>query len=314
MRSCSIAVTRATIAGLAALALGACGGSTSSTGPQTGVPPVAVQQSLASTLASSISAQIEAMTATGATPFIGLFDRESAVSTPLAARFGSGDHSGLHPLQFTANCPEISPTPIVDSDEDGVPDSVTEVYTADNCTDNTNGTLSLTGMFVIKDPNPHTPGLDYHAAITNFVIADNGTAGNEQVAVTLGLGGTLDIAETIGSITETGTYYISVNETQPQQVRDSVAANLTATYTFPAQSLLIEGDPLPAGTYSANGSESFTFNGTTYAFTLATTAALTVDPQCASRVTAGEVTLTFGNSGAVTITWSGCGAYTVAQS
>ncbi len=313
MRSRTIVAARAMIAGAAAFALGACGGSSGSTGPQTGVPPVAVQQDLASTLASSISAQIEAMTATGATPFIGLFDREPAAAAQLSARFGSRDHAA-HPLQFTQNCPEISPTPIVDSDEDGVPDSVTEVYTADNCTDNTNGALSLTGTFVIKDPNPHTPDLDYHAAITNFVLTDNGTAGNEQFALTLGVGGTLDIAETIGSITENGNYYISVNETQPQQVRDSVAASLSATYTFPAQSLLIEGQPLPGGTYSANGSESFTFGGTTYAFTLATTAALTIDPQCAARVTAGEVTLTFGNSGAVIITWSGCGVYTVAQS
>lgn len=75
----------------------------------------------------------------------------------------------------------------------------------------------------------------------------------------------------------------------------------------------MEGQSLPAGTFSANGNESFTFNGTTYAFSLATTTPLSVSPDGASRVTAGEITLTFGTSGAVHITWSSCGVYTVSQ-
>ncbi|MGH7648432.1 MAG: hypothetical protein ACREND_09970, partial [Gemmatimonadaceae bacterium] len=308
MRSRTIVVARATIAGAAAVALGACGGSSNgTTGPNGGVPPAAVQQTLASTIASSVSAQIEAMTSTGASPFLVLFDREPGLSTGLATRLGSTNPLGVHPLQFTQNCPEISPLPFVDSDGDGVPDSVSEVYTTDNCTESSNGTLSLSGAFVIKDPKPNTADLDYHADIGNFVVTENGPAGNEQFDLTLGLGGTLDIAETIGSITESGNYYIAVNETQPQQMRDSVAANLTATYTFPAEALLVEGDALPGGAFSANGNESFTINGTTYSFTLATTTPLTVNPECATGVTAGGMTLTFGNSGAVTITWSSCG-------
>jgi len=306
-------VARAMIAGAATLVLGACGSSSNSTGP-TGVPPAQVQQELASTLASSIGAQIQAMTSTGATPFLVLFDRAEAQGvTGLTERLGTRQHPALHPLAFTANCPEFAPTPILDSDGDGVPDNVTETYTTANCTDNSSGTLSLSGTFAIGDPTNSTADLDYSAQITNFQLDFAGTSGSEQVNLQLGLGGTLDIAETIGSITEDGHYYISVNETQPQQVRDSVAANLTATYTFPAQTLLVEGQSLPAGTFGANGNESFTVNGTTYTFTLDTTTPLSVSPDCPSGVTAGVVTLTFGNSGAVTITWSACGVYAVAQ-
>lgn len=308
MRSCTIAVARATIAGVAVFALGACGGSSGTTGPKTGVPPAAVQQELATTLATSIAAQIQAMTSTGASPFLGLFDRAPAMTS-----LSTKARSRLHALAFT-NCPEFAPTPIVDTDGDGVPDSVSETYTTANCTDNSDGTFSLSGTFVIKDPDPSTPSLDYHAGIDNFLLHDAVTSGTEQVDITLGIGGTLDIAETIGSITEDGNYYISVNETKPQQVKDSVAANLTATYTFPAEALLVEGQQLPGGTFSANGTESFTFDGTTYAFTLATATPLTVDPNCATSVTAGELTLTFGSSGSVHITWTGCGVYSIAHS
>lgn len=315
MRQRHITVARATIAGAAALGLAACGSSSNSTGPKGGVPPAAVQQELATTLASSIGAQIQAMTSTGATPFLVLFNEASVHGAPLLMqRIGTKAHPAVHPLAFTGNCPTLSPATITDTDHDGVPDQVTETYTTANCTDNTSGTLSLSGTFGISDPTTTTPDLNYNASITSFVLHSAGTSGSSAFDITLGIDGTIDIAETVGSITETGNYSLSVNETQPQAVKDSVAANLTATYTFPATALLVEGQQLPGGTYSANGTETFTFNGTTYTFTLATTTPLVVDPtSCPTGVTAGEITLTFGSSGSVNITWTSCGVFTVAQ-
>jgi hypothetical protein len=314
MRPCTITVARAMAAGAAALGISACGsGSNSSTGPK-GVPPVAVQQELAANLANSIAAQIQAMRSTGATPFLVLFSAASAHDAPvLMQRLGTNAHPAVHFLAFTENCPEITPTPITDSDEDGVPDDVTETYTTDNCTDNSSGMLSLSGSFEISDPTASTADLDYDSNIGHFVLHASGTSGSQRFDLSLGLGGTLDIAETVGAITENDHYYLTVNETAPQQVKDSVNANLTATYTFPAETLLVEGQPLPAGTFSANGTESFTRGKATYSFSLETTTPLSVDPNCVSGVTVGEVTLTFGNSGSVHITWTSCGVYSVSQ-
>ena len=78
----------------------------------------------------------------------------------------------------------------------------------------------------------------------------------------------------------------------------------------------MEGDPLPAGTFSISGNESFTVNGTTYAFTVSTPAALTVDPSCATGVTSGAVTVGFsgqGGTGTATITWTACGVYKISD-
>ena len=111
MRQRLITVARATCAGTAALGLAACGSSgNNSTGP-TGVPPAAVQQELAATLASSIGAQVQAMTSTGATPFLVLFNEASAHGAPvLMQRLGTTQHPAIHPLAFTANLGESPKT------------------------------------------------------------------------------------------------------------------------------------------------------------------------------------------------------------
>lgn len=303
---------RALAAGGCAAALVACSGG-SSTGTKTGTgaaPPTQVQTAVAASVASSISSQIQAMTTTGASPFLALFNRVSNGKTPVVD-LSHMPNRRTHQLGFGADCPAISPSLPVDTDGDGIPDSFTETWGSD-CSDTASGTiLTISGAITIADATPTVADLAYNASISNFMIQESGSSATLSIAIN----GTLGVAETLTSISETGNYQYTFVETAPSNVSESVTENLNAVYTFPSTgTLLVEGNQLPAGTFTLAGSETFTINSTNYAFTVATPTPLTVDPACVTGVTSGVLTVTFtgsSGSGTATITWTGCSVYTI---
>ena len=304
---------RVLAAGACVAALGACS-SGSSTGTKTGAgaaPPQEVQAAVAASVASSITSQITAMTTTGADPFLALFNRVSNGKTP-AVNLSRKPKRLTHKLGFGADCPAVSPAEFVDTDGDWIPDSLTETWGAD-CSDTSGGTiLSISGSISIEDATPTTPDLAYNASINNFAIQES----DSNLALSISINGTLGISETLSSISEAANYQYTFAETAPQSVTENVTEQLPAVYSFPAtQTLLVEGDQVPAGTFVLAGSEMFGINSTTYAFTVATPTPLSVDPtNCSQGPTAGVLTVTFtgsSGSGTATITWTACGVYTI---
>ena len=146
-------VTRSLAAVACAAALAACsGGGGGSTGNKSGAaPPQDVQSAVAASVASSVTSQITAMTTTGVDPFLALFNRVSTGRTPVVSLSRLMKlKRGTHGLQFGADCPTIAPSPIVDTDADGVPDSVSETY-GNDCSESSNGsTLTVTGSVSIR--------------------------------------------------------------------------------------------------------------------------------------------------------------------
>lgn len=113
-------------------------------------------------------------------------------------------------------------------------------------------------------------------------------------------------------------FWMSMLETAPQTLHDSLAVKGGETFTFsPGGKMLIEDDNLPPGTLQIDVAASFTEAGVqTYAMAIKTSTPLTIDPSCLSTITGGVVTITFGgNTSAVeTISWTGCGTYGVSHS
>lgn len=305
-------LVRMLAAGVCVSALAACGGS-SSTGNKTsgGLPPKAVQTEVAASIASSISSQITAITTTGFSPFLSLFNRVSPGGNLPAINLAKRMSTRGTRMREGTDCPAITPAQIVDTDGDGIADSFTDTWGSD-CADTSGGEIfAISGSLGISDATPNTRDLAYNANINNFGIQESGST----AALSLSINGTLGVTETLSSIGISANYTYNFAETAPETVTEAVVEKLTSTYSFPATStLLVEGDALPAGTFDLSGQETFTVNNTTYAFTVSTPTPLTVDPSCPTRVTSGVVTVGFsgqGATGTATITWSACGSYTI---
>jgi hypothetical protein len=315
MRAHQHGLARAFAAGVCVAALAACS-SGSSTGTKSGsgtLPSQAVQSEIASGVASSIASEISAMTTTSYTSFTGLFYRVEPfgkkVSPSLAKLFTRGN---THAFEGT-DCPAITGS-LNSSAGDGIPDDVTETWGSDCSVTNDGETVAISGSIQIQAATPDTPGLGYTSTINNLDITESGSS----VSASIGINGTLAVTETLSSITVASNYTDNFTETSPNAVAEAVTEKLNSTYSFPATStLLVEGDPLPPGTFNISGSETFTVNNTTYAFTVQTPTPLTVDiTTCATGVTSGVVTVGFsgqGATGTATITWSGCGTYTISD-
>jgi hypothetical protein len=307
-------LARVFAAGVCVAALAACS-SGSSTGTKTGsgtLPSQAVQSEVAASVASSIASEISAMTTTSYTSFTGLFYRVEPMgksSSTLAKIFAKG---GTHAFEGT-DCPAITGS-LSSSAGDGIPDDVTETWGSDCSITSDGETIAISGSIQVQAATPDTPGLGYTSTINNFDVTESGSSAN----ATIGIDGTLAVGETLSSITVAANYTYNFAETSPNAITEAVTEKLNSTYSFPATStLLVEGDALPPGTFNISGSDTFTVNNTTYAFTVSTPTPLAVDiATCATGVTSGVVTVGFsgqGATGTATITWSGCGAYKVSD-
>lgn len=230
---------------------------------------------------------------------------------PSRARAKLAGRGGTRAFDFGPNCPALSPLTPTDSDNDDVPDNVTETFNVSGCTDAANG-ATLSGSASFSDPTTSTADLDFQARIDNIV----GTVDGDGVNGRLAAGGTASVAEMRGQVAYQGDWSITFAETAPRTFDDSLAENITATFEYGGAALLTDKDSLLPGTRQVGGTVFFTSGANTYAFTLATPTALTVDPTCDTDITAGVVQISFTGaaSGSETITWTGCGAYTVSHS
>jgi hypothetical protein len=295
----------------ASAAIAACSSTNNSpTGTNSSAPPQATQTEVAAAVATGITAQVEALTTTSIDPFLVLADRVPTRKPLIDLSFL---RTKTHFFPQTASCPTQTPTNPTDTDEDGVVDTVTDVFTTANCTEISDGdTISISGTLAIGDPTPTTADLNYNAGLTSFVVQEGGASGD----VTVTVNGSVTVSETLSAITEAANYSLAGTST-PSGGSTSTATytdNLTATYTFasPLSTPLVEGDLLPGGTLNLTGGETAMFNTKSYSYTISTPGGLTIDPSCATAVTAGTADITFsGVSKAAVITWTACGAYTV---
>ena len=211
--------------------------------------------------------------------------------------------------------PAVSPTPVVNSDSDWVPDSVRFdfagcVITLPLSVDSISGTIDLI------DPTPLAKDHAVERIFTDF----------RHVAVRLLTGAK-------SSVTQNGKRMVSHDTTMLQSSETNFrtdfvfAAGGTAEHVRTWESIFtadvagsIKRDQLlPSGTWSVNGTSSWTRGDKSYSLTVTTDPALHYNASCtaAPRFDAGKITaVVVRNSQTMTVTieFTACGQYTVTRS
>lgn len=214
--------------------------------------------------------------------------------------------AGLSAQAAKPGCVTVSPSPVVDTDGDGVPDNAT--YTFDCSRDGALFASSKTGTVQISDPSATAGvwGFD-----SNIDLTESTTNKLKGITVT-------DVRTGSRSPRKTGDQIVqSHNITTKRSVTGESDAtiqnqwNLTFTATTPGS--IVMGSALPAGSIQLAGSYSFTRDAVTRTWTASTPTPLGYDPGCTSdlKIVSGKLVLTLSGTasggGTLEVVYNACG-------
>jgi hypothetical protein len=271
-------------------------------------------------------------TMTPATPLLSQAKAESLATTVVADVAGeiataTMDGSGSGGLAATAavsvpagspasQCiPAKSPATIVDSDKDGVPDSVRFDYTG--CVSSYPLELdSLSGTIDLIDPTKSTADHSVERVFTNFQRVTVRLVSGAKTSVTDNGVRRASHDSTMLSSSETNfrTDYVYANGNAAEHVR-----TWESIFTADVVGSIMPNQLLPSGSWTVNGTSSWTRAHNSYSLTVTTNPPLHYNASCtnAPRFDAGKITavVTRGSqSMTVTIEFTACGVYTVTRS
>jgi hypothetical protein len=225
--------------------------------------------------------------------------------------------SAARPQAMVPPCVTSSQTPPIDSDGDAVPDSVR--FTYNNCVFvRGNGTVTdvLSGKIDFIDPLPAAASVGVRHRFTDFTRQRDNTAFplRSFTAVHNGLrewGGNTD---TLGH-TITG---FSTVWTHPSGRTTIHTKDWVAKFTATTSGTISLTAPLPAGSFTLNGTGTWTTLGRDWSVATSTGSPLIYSPSClvAPRFTDGTLNLVVTRNTDVTnvaIDFTGCGQFTVTR-
>jgi hypothetical protein len=270
------------------------------TAPATPLLSQVQAESLAKTVVADVAGEISTATMDGSS---GAAMAPSDASAPVSSSAA------------TQCLPKESPTPVADADKDGVPDSVRFDYSG--CVISYPLAIdSLSGTIDLIDPTKLTADHAVARVFTDF----------KRVAVNLVSG-----AKT--SVTENGTRMASHDGTTLRSSEtnfrtDYVYANggtaehvrtWESIFTADVAGSIMPNTLLPSGSWSVNGTSSWTRGQNSYSLTVTTNPALHYNASCtnAPRFDAGKITaVVVRNSKTMTVTieFTACGVFTVTRS
>jgi hypothetical protein len=284
---------------VAAVAMSAC--SKDNTAPATPVLSQVEADSLATTVVGDLMDEMATAAMDGAS------SGSLASSASLSAPLGSAT--------ATQCVPAKSPNPVVDSDNDGVPDSVRFDYAG--CVISRPLVLdSVSGTIDLIDPTAASPDHAVERVFTDF----------KNVTVVLLSGAT-------SSINRNGVRHASHDSTTLQSSETNFRTDFVgpkggtsehvrtweSIFTADVAGSIHRDALLPSGDWSVNGTSSWTRPRGTYSLTVTTNPPLHYNAGCtaAPRFDAGKITavVTKGTQTmTVTIEFTACGVYTVTRS
>jgi hypothetical protein len=293
----AIRSVRCLVGGVAAATLAlvaACHSDKSSTAPQNPVISAADATALG-----------EAMTA----------DAQSALDgvTFSSGTFGPGVAGPFGPAA-TPQCPTISPQPVVDTDKDGVPDSVrasfpTCVFTSSG------GSDTIRGAIDVLDPTPTLADQDLRVRFLQFARIEVFNSQKRSIVLN-GMRQALRDPNTItvqdSSLTTTYTFADGTTATSDR--------NWTVLFTADVPGSINPGSPLPSGKLNINpGTVTWTRGTNTFSLSVTTNPPLHYNTSCTQRPPFDSGTLKIvvthnGQTATVTIVFTACGQYTVTRS
>ena len=263
--------------------LGACSDSTAPTGTTAGVQQDALDLGEASIDETELA--LDALGGVNAALFMSIRTTE----VPAA----------LMPL-----CATVSST--ADTDGDGIRDNATFTYALPACsfTGWRGGTVELTGVISISDPDP-APSFAYLLTYDNFRWQYTAPNTVDSWSATRNGSRTLTTTESQLSLSN----LVSIVRTFTHRGDAIVAHNTLLVFTPDAGSTLVRGQPLPSGTAEKSGQVTFSRNGNVRSFHVNTVTPLRFDASCtaAPRISAGEVHYELADGSYVKVLWPGCG-------
>jgi hypothetical protein len=196
---------------------------------------------------------------------------------------------------------------LTDTDQDGAPDQATFTYALPAChfTGYRGGTLDVTGVIVLSDPTPTAADFVYQATLEDFTRSFTGPGGARSYTAVRN--GTRVLTGNAAGLSLSNT--MTVVRTYPARPQGTVSHNLLLQFTPAAGAPLRRGDPLPDGTFTENGTLTWSREGRSRTFTVTTVAPLVWDASCSTerKIASGEIRLTLASGGYVRLVWSGCG-------
>jgi len=258
-------------------------------------------ESLATTVVADIAGEIGTATMDGAG---GL-----AATAPFDASAPAGSAAA------TQCIPPETPIPVVNSDNDGVPDSVRFDYTG--CVisrplsiDSISGTIDLIDPTkLVADHAVERVFTDFRRVAVDLVSGKKSSVTDNGKRMASHDGTTLQSSET-----NFRTDYVYGNGSTAEHVR-----TWESIFTADVAGSIMRDALLPSGTWSVNGTSSWTRGQRSYSLTVTTNPALHYNASCtaAPRFDAGKITaVVVRNSQTVTVTieFTACGVYTVTRS
>jgi hypothetical protein len=284
----------------AALVVAACNND-KGTAPTTPLLSQVQAESVAKTVVADVAGEIATATMEGAG---GL-----GATAPLYASAPAGTGPG-------SQCaPTESPLPVVDSDQDGVPDSLRFDYAG--CVISYPLALdSLSGTIDLIDPTKMTADhavervfTDFKRVTVNIVSGAKTSVTDNGVRMASHDGTTLRSSET-----NFRTDYVYANGAAAEHVR-----TWESIFTADVAGAIVPNALLPSGKWTVNGTSSWTRGHNSYSLTVTTNPPLHYNATCtaAPRFDAGKITAIVvrgSQTMTVSIEFTACGQYTVTRS
>ncbi len=272
------------------------------TAPATPIVSQAQAESLAKTVVSDVVSEMGTATLEGAAA-------APAAATPPFATAPMGTSLGSQCI------PAKSPASPLDSDHDGVPDSVRFDYAG--CVISYPLAIdSLSGTIDLIDPTPLTADHAVERVFTNFRRATLNLVSGARTAVTDNGVRTAshDMTRLRTSETNFRTDYVYASGATAEHVR-----TWTSLFTADVAGSIQPNALLPSGTWTVTGTSSWTRGHSSYSLTVTTNPPLHYNASCttAPRFDAGTITavVTSGTrTMTVSIQFTACGQYTVTRS
>jgi hypothetical protein len=281
--------------GLAALGLAACSGTTLTDGSTT---VLTGSQMTEIGLASSdeLDASLSAFTMSDELVPIGFAPAVPMASSTVALA------SDMMP-----NCVTVNPNPPTDTDGDGIPDDATITFDCHRAV--RGGTFDHTGDLRLQDTNPEN-GFDLTETLTNLTwsFTDNNHGAWSFTATRNGTrsrSGTADGATLNEDMT--------IVRSRPGKDDATIHRVVTVTFTPAEGSTLAMHAPLPSGTFTVEGSQSWERGTESFSFTVTTVTPLAYNAGCTlthQRIEAGQLRFDAtvnGHTGYLLLTWTSCG-------
>jgi hypothetical protein len=197
----------------------------------------------------------------------------------------------------------------VDSDSDGVPDSITYVFDETKCIQTVpavrgGGTQTLGGQIKLEDTSPNISDRSYRETITALKYVRDPALKPKFTEIRDGV----REVKQAGNTSLTKTHDIALVRQVAFRQKVTLVNKMAFAYQVSGAGTIDLNQALPAGTFTLAGSNEFTVgNKISRVFTTSTQAALIYNPSCESqRIVGGELRLTLPKT-EIKIAFQTCG-------